>query len=228
MKERKISMQITVNGVQINYQVKGQGRPIVLVHGNGEHGGIFKELTGRLAENFTVYTPDSRCHGKSQMTDDISYDLMAEDTAAFIKELNIEKPVLYGFSDGGIVGLLIAINHPELLSELIVSGANISPKGIKWYSLLAWRVRYLFNRKKSIRMMLVEPDIKPQELQKIKIPVHVVAGKRDIVKEEHTRLIAQNIPESTLDILPGENHGSYVVHSDKMYDLLKEKEYIQI
>ena len=160
------------------------------------------------------------------MTDDISYDLMAEDTAAFIKELGLKKPILYGFSDGGIIGLLIATRYPDLLSELIVSGANLFPKGIKWYSLLAWKIRYLFNRKKSIRMMLVEPDIKTRELQKIKIPVHVVAGERDIVSEKHTKLIAQNIPGATLDILPGENHGSYVVHSDKMYDLLKK--YIQM
>ena len=219
-------MQITANGIQINYQVKGQGSPIILVHGNGEHGGIFKELTEKLSKHFTVYTPDSRCHGKSQMTDDISYDLMAEDTAAFIKELGLKKPILYGFSDGGIIGLLIATRYPDLLSELIVSGANLFPKGIRWYSLLAWKIRYLFNRKKSIRMMLVEPDIKTRELQKIKIPVHVVAGERDIVSEKHTKLIAQNIPGATLDILPGENHGSYVVHSDKMYDLLKK--YIQM
>lgn len=220
--KKVILMQIKVNGIQMNYQVKGQGRPMILLHGNGEHGGIFKELVQLLAENFTVYTPDSRCHGKSQITEDISYDLMAEDMIGFIKALKLEKPILYGFSDGGIIGLLIAVREPQLLSELIISGANIFPRGIKWYSLLAWRIRYLFDRKKSTRMMLVEPDIKTYELNSICVPVHVVAGANDIVSEKHTRLIADNIPGSTLDILPGENHGSYVIHSDKMYDIIKK------
>lgn len=215
-------MYITANGIEIHYRATGAGRPIVLVHGNGEHGGIFKELAQSLTGEFTVYTPDSRCHGKSQQTEDISYDLMAEDTAAFIRELKLEKPVLYGFSDGGIIGLLIAMRYPNLLSEVIVSGANLFPKGIKWYSLMYWRIRYILNRKKSIKMMLVEPNISPEELHKIKIPVHVVAGANDIVTEKHTRLIAENIPNSTLDILPGEDHGSYVVHSDKMYGILKK------
>ena len=108
-------MQITANGIQINYQVKGQGSPIILVHGNGEHGGIFKELTEKLSKHFTVYTPDSRCHGKSQMTDDISYDLMAEDTAAECQRFE-EKIASYGGIDLFLGGIgadgHIAFNEP--------------------------------------------------------------------------------------------------------------------
>lgn len=77
--------------------------------------------------NYTVYALDSRCHGKSDNPDKISYNLMAGDTIAFIKKLKISKPILYGFSDGGIVGLLIAIKEPDILSNLIISGANITP-----------------------------------------------------------------------------------------------------
>ena len=124
-------MKVKVNDVVLNYDVSGTGYPIILLHGNGENYTIFNKLIEKLQEDYTVYAVDSRSHGDSEDTEEVSYDLMAEDIIQFIKELNIENPMLYGFSDGGIVGLLIAIKEPELLSKLIVSGVNINPKGLK-------------------------------------------------------------------------------------------------
>lgn len=124
-------MIINVNNVKLYYEIYGQGKPIILVHGNSETHEIFDVLIENLKENYKVYALDSRCHGKSQNTNKISYDLMAEDMIEFIKKLNISKPVFYGFSDGGIVGLLIAIKEPKLLSKIIISGANLNPKGMK-------------------------------------------------------------------------------------------------
>ena len=124
-------MKVKVNDIVLNYDVVGSGYPIILLHGNGENYTIFNKLIDKLKEDYTVYAVDSRCHGESDDTEEVSYNLMAEDIIAFIKELNIENPMLYGFSDGGIVGLLVAIKEPELLSKLIVSGVNINPKGLK-------------------------------------------------------------------------------------------------
>ena len=93
-------MIINVNNVKLYYEIYGQGKPIILVHGNSETHEIFDVLIENLKENYKVYALDSRCHGKSQNTNKISYDLMAEDMIEFIKKLNISKPVFYGFSDG--------------------------------------------------------------------------------------------------------------------------------
>lgn len=71
-------------------------------------------------------------------------------------------------------------------------------------------------------MMLDEPNISMEELQRIIIPVHVLAGEKDVIKLEHTKLIADNIKNSTLEIIPKENHGSYIIHSEKLYEIIKK------
>lgn len=152
-------MIINVNNININYEVYGEGRPIILLHGNSESHKVFDKLIDCLKRDYKVYAIDSRCHGKSENAKSISYELMAQDVISFIKKLDIEKPVLYGFSDGGIVGLLIAIAEPDILSKLIISGANIHPSGLGNINLFLYKIGYLFSRNKLVKMMISEPDI---------------------------------------------------------------------
>ena len=215
-------MKIKVNNIELYYKKYGEGKPIILIHGNQESHEIFDKSIEKLKSNYEVFAIDSRCHGKSEDTKEISYDLMSEDIIQFIKELNIEKPILYGFSDGGIIGLLIAIKEPELLSNLIISGANIKPDAFTTVDTLLTKLLYFFTRSKYIKMMLDEPNIPLEDLQKIIIPVHILVGEKDVVKLEHTKLIANNIKDSTLEIIKKENHGSYIVHNDKLYDIIKK------
>lgn len=215
-------MKITVNNININYEISGEGKPIILLHGNSETHHIFDVLVEKLKENYKVYAIDSRCHGESDNPKDISYDLMANDIIEFIKKLKIEKPILYGFSDGGIIGLLIAVNEPELLSKLIISGANINPEGMKKSMLHLSKIIYFFTRNKLFKMMIKEPNIKIEDLKKIKTPTVVLAGEKDVILSEHTKLIADNINGSTLEIIPNENHGSYIINSNKLYDIIKK------
>ena len=147
---------------------------------------------------------------------------MCDDVILFIKKLNIVKPILYGFSDGGIIGILVAIKEPDLLSNLIVSGANISPDVFTVWDSIITKLFYFFTRSKYIKMMLDEPNIPLEDLKKITIPVHVLAGEKDVIKQDHTMLIASNIKDSTLEIIKGENHGSYIIHSDKIYEIIKK------
>lgn len=215
-------MNINVNDINLYYEIYGKGTPIILVHGNGETHQIFDVLIDKLKDNYTVYALDSRCHGKSQKTEKISYELMAQDMICFIKKLKINKPIFYGFSDGGIIGLLIAIKEPKLLSKLIVSGANLNPNGISKVILILSKIVYFITRNKLIRMMVKEPNISIKDLEKINIPTYVLAGEKDVIKEAHTRLIAENIKNSTLEIVPKENHSSYIVHSEKIYNIIKK------
>ena len=215
-------MKILVNNVNLYYEEYGNGQPIILLHGNQDTHEIFDKLIDKLKENYKVYAIDSRCHGKSENPIDISYDLMCDDIIDFIKKLNIEKPILYGFSDGGIVGLLIAIKEPNLLSNLIISGANITPDVLTFFDNMITKLFYFFTRSKYIKMMLDEPNIPLRDLKKINIPVHVLAGEKDVIKYEHIKLIADNISNSTLEIIKNENHGSYIIHSDKLYEIIKK------
>ena len=215
-------MIINVNNVNIHYEMCGKGAPIILLHGNSENIDIFDKLVEKLKLTNTVYLIDSRCHGQSENTKKISYELMAQDVIEFIQKLNISKPILYGFSDGGIICLLIAIKEPHLLSKIILSGANIFPKGMSTSSLLLCKIIYFFTRNKLYKMMCYEPNISLESLHTISIPTYILAGENDVIKYEHTKLIADNVENSTLEILPGENHSSYVVHSEKLYNIIKK------
>ncbi|MCL2253391.1 MAG: alpha/beta hydrolase [Lachnospiraceae bacterium] len=219
-------MIIRVNGIDLFYQKSGQGTPFLLLHGNGEDHTIFDVLTEHLSRDYTVYSIDSRDHGKSSRVKELDYDSMMEDIAEFIRELDIEKPILYGFSDGGIIGILMAVKYPQMLSKLIISGANIQPDGIKGIYTVLMKIVYFFTRNEKFKMMLTQPNIDIEELGKIVTPTYVFAGSKDFVKDEHTRMIAENIKNSVLKIFEGEGHASYVLHSKKLYDIFLQNKLI--
>jgi len=216
-------MMIHVNGIDLYYEQAGQGPPLILLHGNGESSKIFRRAMAQFAASHTVYAIDSRGHGrsggrgKSARVKELHYADMAGDVAAFTAALGLEKPCLYGFSDGGIIGLLVAIEHPELLSKLAVSGANITPDGVKAGWQRAVRLGYFVTRNSKYKLMRDEPNITAQELGCIETPTLVLAGEKDLIREAHTRKIAAAIPGALLRILPGESHGSYVINSPKLY-----------
>ena len=215
-------MFIKVNNTELYYEATGEGTPVILLHGNGEDHNIFDVLIGQLSDKFRVYAIDSRGHGQSGKSDNLNYQLMAEDIIGFIHINNIEKPILYGFSDGGIIGLMIAYMQPRLLSKLIVSGANSSPSGLKFkWRFLIW-LSYFFTRTAKLKMMLKEPQISNTDLQKIEIPVLVTAGENDMIKKSDTMFIAGNIKKSQLMILSGEKHESYVINSPKLFEVIKD------
>ncbi len=223
-KERKKrqTMYIQLNGQVIYYEKTGEGSPVILVHGNGETHKIFDVLIPALSKQRTVYAMDSRGHGLSAAVSEYHYADMAEDVAAFVQALDLVRPAFYGFSDGGIVGLIAAIRYPALFSCLAISGANLTPYGWKFYAKLSVRLGYLKNKNPLARLMLKEPSITKAELSKITVPSLVLAGAKDIIKKSETKRIADGIPNSTLKILLGENHFSYVVHSPKLFPLLDD------
>jgi len=214
-------MIFEVNGIELYYEKTGHGTPVILLHGNGEDNTIFDVLIKQLSQDYTVYAIDSRDHGKSGRVKTLHYDTMMEDVAEFIREKELRRPVLYGFSDGGIIGLLLAIKHPDMLSKLIVSGANTHPGGAKRIYFFIGNILYFFTRNRKLKLMLTQPNIVDAELNTITVPTLILAGSRDVVSEEHTRQIADNIPGSILNILEGETHSSYVIHSEKLYGIIE-------
>lgn len=209
-------MILKTSNINLFYEKSGQGKPIILLHGNGEDHTIFQKSITILEKHFTVYAVDSRGHGNSSTVSELHYEDMAEDICEFIEKLELEKPIVYGFSDGGIVALLLSIKYPKLLSKIIVSGVNINPKGIKTYWLWLFKLMYMFSKSMLFKLMLHEPNITDGMLKRIEIPVVITAGSKDMIKKTHIKNIAQNIKTSSLTIFEGETHESYVTNSEKI------------
>lgn len=215
-------MYIQLNGQILFYEKYGEGSPVILVHGNGETHDIFDLLIPELSKNHTVYAPDTRGHGLSATPKEFHYADMAEDMAAFIEVLDIKTPAFFGFSDGGIIGLLLASKYPDLISRLAIAGANLTPKDLKRRTLRHIKRAYRKKKEPLTHLMLTEPDIDAERLQFISVPTLVLAGQKDSVKPAATKRIAAAIPGARLELLPGETHSSYVVHSAKLSPLLTE------
>ena len=213
--------KLTVNGVTLHYEVAGEGKPVVLVHGNGEDHHLFDvEIEQLAAAGYKVYAPDSRGHGANEPLSEYHYADMAEDMYQFIKALDLGRPAFYGFSDGGIIGLLLILNHPDCLSALAISGTNLSPEGTTPDFIEEITAMNEKEPNPLVTLMLTEPHIDPEALKNISIPVLVTAGENDLILESETRKIAEMIPDATLKILEGHDHGSYIAGSEIMGELL--------
>ena len=212
-------MQIEVNGVTLWYRKAGSGDPLILVHGNGESHEIFNEAVEVLRHHFTVYAVDSRGHGKSTPVKEFHYQDMADDLKEFITKLGLKNVTFYGFSDGGILGLLLA-SQTDLCRQYIVSGANSRTDGVSPKLVRMLKLMYFVKRDPLLKLMVNEPNIPDSELQKIRTDFVLLAGSGDLITEAHTRHLHETIPGSRMEILDGEDHGSYIVHSTKIADLI--------
>lgn len=211
-------MFIEVNGTRLYYEKRGEGRPLILLHGNGEDHTIFQQALLLLEKRFCCYAVDSRCHGQSG-GGALHYPDMAADMLCFMEELDLQDVIFYGFSDGGIIGLLAA-PRTDRISTLIVSGANLTPMGIRLWERLKIYAEYLFRKDPKLALMIYEPCISDDVLAGIRADTLVLAGSSDVICERETRHIADVIPGAELQILEGEDHGSYIVHSEKIAKLI--------
>ena len=201
-----------------HYIEQGKGFPVILLHGNGEDSSYFLHQMKPFAQHFRVIAIDTRGHGKSPRGDrPFTIRQLAEDLLDFMNQHAIEKAHILGFSDGGNIAMVFALAHPERVERLILNGANLDASGVKRKIQIpieiGYRVARLFARisskaKKNAEMlglMVNDPNVKPEELSRIQCPTLVVAGDKDMIKDQHTRLIAQSIPGAELSIIPG-NH----------------------
>lgn len=221
MKKYDASNIVEVNGVRLHYAVEGEGRPVLLVHGNAEDHDLFDVEIGQLVRaGFRVFAPDSRGHGANEPLQEYHFDDMAEDMYQFIKDMNMDKPAFYGHSDGGIIGLLLEMNHPGTLGIMAVSGVNLVPEGIVPEFIEEYTQINEKEHDPLITLMLTEPHIDPESLREISIPVLVTAGENDLILPSETDRIYSNLPDAELVIVEGADHGSYIVESEIMGNLL--------
>ena len=202
--------------IKLFYTKQGNGPSLLLLHGNGEDGTYFVHQIKEFSRDFTVCAIDTRGHGKSPRgTAPFTISQFADDLLAFMDQQGLTQADILGFSDGGNIALTFALRHPERVSRMILNGANLDPKGVKPLVQLSIVVGYhlasLFKSPKArakaelLGLMVKEPRIDPAELKKLTMPVLVIAGTKDMIRERHTRLIANRIPNARLVLVPGDH-----------------------
>lgn len=203
--------------IQLYFEKTGCGEPLILLHGNGEDRTVFAGQIPHFAKRFTVYAVDTRGHGKSPRgTKPFTLSQFADDLRDFLDEQGIEKTHVLGFSDGANIAVLFALRYPKRLLSLVLNSGNLDPDGLMQETVDEIRTAYAKAKEKRteeerkeaalLELMLFEPQIKPESLSKIDVPTLVIAGDHDVIREEHTRLIAESIPNAELVILSG-THG---------------------
>jgi pimeloyl-ACP methyl ester carboxylesterase len=201
----------SVNGIKLYYEIYGSGPTLVLLHGNGGSIAGRTNMMLKLTEKYKVIAIDSRCHGKSGCSKELNYELMASDVNGLLDELKLDSAFIWGHSDGGIIGLIIAYQYPSKVKRLVASGANVLPDNTALEPVL---VEMLKNYKvipdtlmqKHLKLMVEHPHIDFAKLNKIKAPVMIVSGDRDAVLLEHSIKIFRSIPNSNLCVLPASTH----------------------
>lgn len=204
----------------------GSGPVVLLLHGNGEDGASLAPVAADLARDHRVLSPDARGHGRSPRgTGPLTIARMADDAAAVLAGAGVGvEPVagpadVVGYSDGGNVGLMLALRHPAAVRSLVVYGANVDPAGLTARTraevTAAWlgqRARGLVDpaaraRAEVTDLMVRQPRIPLRALARVRVPVLVAAGEHDVIRRAHTEAVAAALPAGRCLIVPGADHG---------------------
>lgn len=202
----------------LHYTRQGAGPPLLLLHGNGEDGSYFVHQMDAFSLHYTVYAIDTRGHGHSPRGDaPFTMEQFAQDLLAFMDEEAIRRANILGFSDGGNIALTFALAHPDRVDRLILTGANLDPSGVKLRVqlpiVLGYALASLFAKvspkakgnAEILGLMVKEPHIPAEALQKLTIPTLVIVGTRDMIRDSHTLLIAHSLPRGRLEMIVGDH-----------------------
>jgi pimeloyl-ACP methyl ester carboxylesterase len=212
---------IRVDDASIYCETFGAGSPVLVLHGGV---GSMEDMSFQiraLAKSHFVIAVDSRGHGRSTGANGpLSYSLMSDDMVKVLDSLKINRVDVVGWSDGGIIGLDLAMRHPERIRRLVTIGANYNPEGLEYtpsvdevpriairYWLLApdpaqWPALY----RNVVTMWRTQPKYTLNDLGHIKAPTLVMAGEDDLIKREHTDQLAKSIPGGHESIIAGGTH----------------------
>jgi len=225
-----------VNDIQMYYAVYGEGEPVLLIHGGLGNADVWGFQLPALAESHKVIVADSRGHGRSTRSDKpFGYQLMADDYLALLDHLDIDKVALVGWSDGGIIGLDIAIRHPERLSRLFAFAANYTPAGVKpsvaddpTFNAYIARAGEDYARlsptpdefdafvEQISQMWATEPNYAKAQLQAITVPTVIFDGDHDeAIEPAHTAEMAQLISRARLVIMKDASHFAMWQHPEE-------------
>jgi pimeloyl-ACP methyl ester carboxylesterase len=218
---------LNINGLKMYYEIKGEGQPLLFIHGGGMCTEAYQLEINRLSKKYKVIAADNQAQGRTNDIDrEITYNNMANDQLALLDNLGIDSVIVFGHSDGGVVGLYMTINNPNRVKKLIVSGTNYNASGIldEFTELLKGATPEMFQNdffnklspdgsehwpavlKKLKKMWLNEPNITEQELNSIKQQTLIVVGDNDMIKIQHTINMFESITNANLLIVPNASH----------------------
>jgi pimeloyl-ACP methyl ester carboxylesterase len=220
------SRRIAVNGISLYTETYGQGPPVLVLHGAAGFLETMHYFITALAPGHTVIAVDSRGQGRS--TDGagpITYALMSDDMIKLLDALHIKQVDVVGWSDGGIVGLDMAMTHPERVRRLVAIGANYDAAGIDQHGLgpriaaeIAQQVKPFYDSvapdpahfpvmvKKIATLVTTLPHYSVADLGRIRARTLIVAGEHDMILRRHTDSLATAIPSVQEIIVPGASH----------------------
>jgi pimeloyl-ACP methyl ester carboxylesterase len=226
-----------VRGIKMYCEIYGQGQPLLMIHGNGGNISAFKQNIAWFAQKYKVIVVDSRAQGKSaDDKDSLSFEMMADDFAALLDVLGIDKSYVIGWSDGGINALLLAMRHPDKVIKLASSGANLWPdstallravwkSGRDYYNEhrnTVWKTAKEKNDWKIFLLDWSQPNIPLSALAGIKCPSLIICGDHDLIRVEHTVLIYQHIPKASLWVVPDSGHATLMEHAGEFNRKVEE------
>ena len=204
--------------IKLHYVERGSGEPLVLLHGNGEDGTYFEHQLAYFSASRRVIAPDTRGHGGSPRgTAPFTLRQFADDLHSFLLQQGIEKAHILGFSDGGNIALLFALRYPEMVDKLILNGANLFPAGVKLSVQIPIELGYFAAKlmkpfspqakakAELLGLMVNEPHVSLDDLQTVTAETLVIAGTHDMIRDSHTKLIAENLPNAKLVLVEGDH-----------------------
>jgi pimeloyl-ACP methyl ester carboxylesterase len=226
-----------IRGFKMYCEVYGEGKPLLMIHGNGGSISAFTKNIPYFAKRYKVIVADSRAQGKStDSRDSLSFEMMADDFAALLDAMHIDKSYVIGWSDGGINALLLAMRHPDKVIKLASTGANLWPDSTalipsewkgeqKYYNESknkTWTTAKEKNDWKIFMLDWLQPNIPITALKAIQCPSLIICGDHDLITLEHTVLIYQHIPKAYLWVLPNSGHGTLIEHTDEFNNKVNE------
>ncbi len=221
----------SIHGHRIYYAVRGSGSALVFLHGGGDSGEhSFVRQLDVFSEHHHIVAPDQVGQGRTpDVPGPLTYTGMMEDTAALLQMLKLRHVDVIGFSDGGILALMLAVRHPDLVRRLLISGVNISPEGLTADGLEGLRAAQTSTPntidEKLAHLWLTSPtpsELSLDLLSKISQPVLLISGDRDAITLEHTLQIFHALPNAELCVLPGTDHGTFSGRSEWLNPIMDE------
>ncbi len=231
---KQIGKYFETNGVKLYYEMYGTGEPLLLLHGNSQSIDAFDKQIPFFQTKYKVIIPDCRGRGKSTDNDtELTYDIQASDMNNFLDYLKIDSANIIGWSDGGIIGLLMAKDYPKKVKKLIASGANVQQDTLAYFPKMYNRFKkqladtsFKGINRKLINLMVKYPSVPFENLDKIKCPTLIVAGDNDEIRIGHTIKIFESIKNAQLFIVPKTSHyvlsDNYEVFNAAALTFLKE------
>ncbi|XLS30334.1 alpha/beta fold hydrolase [Flavobacteriaceae bacterium M23B6Z8] len=216
---------LSLNGIRMYYEIYGDGEPLLLIHGTGQSIDAFRFQIPYFEKNYKVIVMDCRGRGRSTDTDEeLTYELQAADIAKFMELLKIPSAHIVGWSDGGIIGIIMALRYPDKVRKLVTMGSNIHPEGLFPDRLASHKAEYERLKAqndpdnkmilKLYKLLAYYPRLTFEDLAQITSPSLIMAGDHDVIQDTHTVSIFQSIPNAHLAILPGQTHGMPVANPE--------------